>query len=120
MICTGSNEHTTNLKISEAFYYGLSERSKIEMARLNIHDINEMFLIIESTEKTMIEQMESHSRQQPWAKNNSKKHNLKTNLSKWCDHHKMNTHNTFECRAVKRKDSIRRKAIILNIKPFPL
>lgn len=92
MICTKGNSNAANLKIMETFYNGLSDRKKLEMARLNIHSINEICQIIEVTENTMMKQMTDSEQHNPAQK--GEKTTKKGEKHTWCEYHKINTHNT--------------------------
>ena len=72
-VCKSWNEQITLEKKMEAFYNGLHERTQLEMARLNIHNLQEMYLVRNSTETTMLEQM----------KNNFQSHKLTKKATSW-------------------------------------
>ncbi|KAG0434491.1 hypothetical protein DMUE_5162 [Dictyocoela muelleri] len=102
MTCLGGDTTAETLKIRETFYNGLSDRTKLEMARLNIKDINQMYQIISSTEKTIIDQSRTINNEPSNNKDTISKNNQhRYNKGKWCSYHKMNTHDTKECRAIK-------------------
>ncbi|KAG0441123.1 hypothetical protein DMUE_1284 [Dictyocoela muelleri] len=94
-------------KIKEAFYYELSKRTQLEMIRLNVHDIDTMYQIIDSTESTLIEQ----SRDIEKKKSSEPAKDSKFNKSKYvknpnfCDYHNTNTHDRSNCRELKKKIS---------------
>ena len=48
-------------KVEENFYYCLTKRTQLEMAKLNVKSVKEMYELINTTENTMIEQMKSYS-----------------------------------------------------------
>lgn len=99
MICTRSDGNVINLKILESFYNGLSDRTELEMGRLNIHNINEMYQIIDATENTMIKQMNNLNQNKKAVREERRERKVKNKYSKLCEYHKLNSHNTNECRA---------------------
>ncbi|KAG0420228.1 hypothetical protein EQH57_0246, partial [Dictyocoela roeselum] len=103
--CLEGDAASMNAKICETFYNGLSERTKLEMARLNIQDINQMYQIILTTEKTMLEQSREVNEDPKGKINNKSNTHKKERRTKWCDYHQVSTHNTDECRARKENRS---------------
>lgn len=62
-ICNYWNETQKIQKAQETLYNGLSRRTQLEIARLNIRDFSEMYNIINTTEAIIIEQIKaSHVR----------------------------------------------------------
>ncbi|MGL5707545.1 MAG: reverse transcriptase domain-containing protein [Aeromonas sp.] len=106
-------------KVEETFANGLSQRCRLEMVRLNIHDFNEVYHIINSTEDTIIDQLRDtpqiktnkehfkSERNEPLHRKESvnKGNDKKFEKQKWCEHHKVKTHNTDECKAAKKETS---------------
>ncbi|KAG0438792.1 hypothetical protein DMUE_2871 [Dictyocoela muelleri] len=91
-------------KIKEAFYYGQSRRTQLEMIRLNIHDIDSMYTLIDTT---LIEQYESitkikHQRRE---KTTDFKGNSSHKKSNFCKFHKTSTHDSLNFRALKRQNN---------------
>ncbi|KAG0420474.1 Transposon Tf2-6 polyprotein [Dictyocoela roeselum] len=108
-ICLNWTDELRRLKIQEAFFNGLSKRCQLEMARLNIHDCTDIYSIINTTEETMIEQiksMKTDTRRQPRRNDETgRRHDTNTTPnknSKFCEFHKVTTHDTKECRARKK------------------
>jgi hypothetical protein len=58
-ICKSWDQTTLQNRAEEVFYNGLTKRTQLEMSRLNIQTPSEMFKLILTTEKTMIEQMKN-------------------------------------------------------------
>ncbi|KAG0442520.1 Retrovirus-related Pol polyprotein from transposon [Dictyocoela muelleri] len=100
--------HTTNFKSEEIFYNGLNRRTQLEMSRLRVTNIREMYELINTTEDTIIEQMRSHKikEEKTYRKvsNEKAEENKKPVrvVSKWCTFHKTATHSDTECRALKK------------------
>ncbi|KAG0442072.1 hypothetical protein DMUE_0561 [Dictyocoela muelleri] len=101
MICTKGDASAANLKIMETFYNGLSDRTKLEMARLNINNITEMYQIIEVTENTMMKQMMDSEQHKSLHRREKMKRREKGRQDTWCEYHRISTHNTNECREKK-------------------
>ncbi|KAG0439307.1 hypothetical protein DMUE_2521 [Dictyocoela muelleri] len=113
-ICLDWSEDIRKMKVQESFINGLSKRTQLEMARLNIRECAEIYSVIDSTEETMIEQMKAnrdkntHQRTEDYKtkkfKQKHKRHNDRYD-QKFCKFHNVNTHDTAECRAMKQKAS---------------
>ncbi|KAG0420258.1 hypothetical protein EQH57_0227 [Dictyocoela roeselum] len=101
-ICLDWGEEMQNNKINEAFYYGLSKRTQLEMTRLNVHDINSMFKLIDETEATIIEQIKDIPNNTN-RKYNKASYNVKNKHKKpFFNFHQTNSHDKSNCRALKR------------------
>jgi hypothetical protein len=108
-ICKKWNVESTNSKVEESFYNGLSRRTQLEMARLNVKSLGEMYQIIFTTESTMIEQIKANSARKKKVYDESPKHynnNFRSDKSehnhkqrKYCKLHKTSSHGDEECRA---------------------
>ncbi|KAG0435920.1 Transposon Tf2-6 polyprotein, partial [Dictyocoela muelleri] len=114
-ICLGWGNEAKEQKIIEAFYNGLSKRCQLEMARLNVKDCKEMYALINSTEETLIEQIRSiqpKKNKHKGTPQNSRysKRLYNSDNNKYCTHHKVKTHNTNECKALKRKQELSNKS----------
>ena len=128
-ISKGYTCEETQSKIEEQFYNGLKSRTKLEMARLNVHSYPEMFHLISTTEDTIEEQMqerlhphnvqqhkytdhytEKNKRNYPRTRTNS--HRYSDNIrhypnqknpqrirNSYCDYHNTSTHSNETCRA---------------------
>ncbi|KAG0420404.1 hypothetical protein EQH57_0160, partial [Dictyocoela roeselum] len=57
MICMNWNEEQKNIKAEEAFYTGLSRRTQLDMSRLNVTTIKGIYDMINTTEETLLEQL---------------------------------------------------------------
>ncbi|KAG0417386.1 hypothetical protein EQH57_0980 [Dictyocoela roeselum] len=100
-VCLNWNNEMREIKTREAFYYGLSKRTQLEMIHLNIHNIDDMYTIIESTEAALLEQMKETS-DAPRKKKTSK--NLeKGNDKKLCLYYQTSTHDKTNCRVLQKK-----------------
>ncbi|KAG0420220.1 hypothetical protein EQH57_0250 [Dictyocoela roeselum] len=65
-ICLDWTEEMRQMKVQESFVNGLSKRTQLEMARLNIRECSEICAIINSTEETMLEQMKVRKSKPPF------------------------------------------------------
>lgn len=106
-VCLNWSEEMCQMKVQEAFINGLSKRCQLEMARLNIRECVEIYSVINSTEETMIEQMKTANTKHKHKKKVEPKNEIQTtqprkysnNNQKYCDFHKVHTHDSAECRA---------------------
>ncbi|KAG0420508.1 Transposon Tf2-6 polyprotein [Dictyocoela roeselum] len=103
-ICLGWNSEMEELKIKEAFYYGLSKRTQLEMTRLNVQDIDTMYQLIDATESTLIEQSKDMQKEKSKTSEKEYKANKSKNEKKpnYCDYHNTNTHDRSNCRALRK------------------
>ncbi|KAG0435296.1 hypothetical protein DMUE_4785, partial [Dictyocoela muelleri] len=97
------------IKLRESFYYGLSKRTQLEMTRLNIHDIDSMFTIIDTTEEALNEQLSETLIKSKSNKSGFKSHKTQTKneSKKFCSYHKTNTHDDTTCRAIKKENKLK-------------
>ncbi|KAG0439134.1 hypothetical protein DMUE_2644 [Dictyocoela muelleri] len=116
-ICMGWNSIQVSAKAEEAFYTGLSKRTKLDMSRLNIRTIVGIYEIINCTEETLKEQLSfdkiTHS------KKTIRKTTREDNTnSKRCSFHGVCNHKTSECRVLKVKQNQKKilKLIMINLK----
>ncbi|KAG0420253.1 hypothetical protein EQH57_0235 [Dictyocoela roeselum] len=55
-ICLQWGQEQVNMKVEEAFYSGLSKRTKLEMVRLNVQTTDAIYNLINTTEDMLKEQ----------------------------------------------------------------
>lgn len=107
-ICKDWNQNMCNQKIQEALFNGLTNRTKLEMSRLNIRNIEEMYNLINTTEKTMIEQMSTRKpqikKEKSYRQVNQQNMPQITSRNKYCTFHHSKTHSTEECRMKDRSE----------------
>ncbi|KAG0441140.1 hypothetical protein DMUE_1272 [Dictyocoela muelleri] len=99
-ICMSWTEEQEGMKAEESFYHGLSQRTQLEMSRLNITTISGIYDIIKCTEDTLLEQTANdwHARAASGQKLRLEKHNLK--VGKTCKLHGICKHTTEQCRVL--------------------
>ncbi|KAG0419639.1 hypothetical protein EQH57_0448 [Dictyocoela roeselum] len=104
-ICLNWSQKMEEAKIKEAFYCGLSRRIQLEMTRLNVQYINNMFKLIDATETTLIEQGSETARTMPCKVNkDTANYRSKSDQNKsYCDYHHTKNHDLSNCRALKRQ-----------------
>jgi hypothetical protein len=104
--CKQWNEQTLEFKREEIFYNGLTKRTQLEMSRLNVKNLGEMYQIIHTTECTMIEQMNARLDKKHFNEpNKTEKTYYKNNARKYCTYHHSTSHNTDECYSKKKNES---------------
>ncbi|KAG0442056.1 hypothetical protein DMUE_0574 [Dictyocoela muelleri] len=64
-ICMGKTESQTRIKAEEVFYTGLSKRTQLEMSRLNVRNIVDIYEMINCTEETLKEQLDINESYDP-------------------------------------------------------
>lgn len=112
-ICNEWNDELRTQKMQETFYNGLSRRTQLEMARLNVRNFAEMYSIINTTEITILEQLKApqgKNKHQEKYETKDRRENLRkserTSLTKkYCEYHKSNSHNTADCRSKPKPES---------------
>ena len=83
-IINGKTQNEIKNTICESFFNNLHPKTKYEMSRLGIHDYDLMYERIKGTEQTI--------------KNiHANENKMRTSKSKWCDHHRTDTHGNNEC-----------------------
>lgn len=100
-VCLNLNNEMREMKTREAFYYGLSKRSQLEMIRLNIHNIDDMYTIIDSTEAALLEQMKENS----GSPRKKRTHETigKINAKKLCIYHQTSNHDKANFRVLQKR-----------------
>ncbi|KAG0420448.1 Retrovirus-related Pol polyprotein from transposon, partial [Dictyocoela roeselum] len=103
-ICVGWTSEQRSLKVEESFFNGLSKRTQLEMSRLNITKISDMYSIINCTEETLLDQVRdtNHTSARPNRMKGSK--GSKPNSKNFCKHHGECNHSTQECRYLNNGD----------------
>ncbi|KAG0440449.1 Transposon Tf2-9 polyprotein [Dictyocoela muelleri] len=101
-ICMNWTTEQCEFKMYEAFFYGLAKRTQIEMARLNIKEISEMYNVINSTEESLLDQgpnfdeIINNKNKQEKSSHEIKKDTLT------CSYHGKCNHRTEDCRELKK------------------
>ncbi|KAG0439766.1 hypothetical protein DMUE_2203 [Dictyocoela muelleri] len=94
-ICLNWSADNEKIKKRDAFYFGLEKRTKLEMTRLNIQDIDSMYDIIEATEESLVQQYNDQlsTKKQLEKSRRQNGENFKRTDNKFCSYHKTHTHN---------------------------
>ncbi|KAG0441314.1 hypothetical protein DMUE_1138 [Dictyocoela muelleri] len=101
-ICMNWSDEQRLTKIKETFYRGLTKRTQLEMSRLNVQTINEIYNMNHCTEETLIEQLGRFDNEYFIGKQDNL--NKKPEKGrKQCEHHGSCNHFTYECRYLKKK-----------------
>ncbi|KAG0435945.1 Transposon Ty3-G Gag-Pol polyprotein [Dictyocoela muelleri] len=100
-------------KAKEAFYTGLSKRTKLEMSRLNIKTIVGIYEIINCKEETLMEQMSINEPIRKQRQKHTDNNNYKQSEKK-CSFHGVCNHTTSECRAIKIKQNQKKENELSN------
>ncbi|KAG0434762.1 hypothetical protein DMUE_5038 [Dictyocoela muelleri] len=90
-ICREWNEDQSMMKAEEAFYIRLSKRTQLEMSRLNVQNIGDIYNMINLTEETLLEQLESNTSDQ-FSKKSSIFKQKNEKHTKHKEHHKYPKH----------------------------
>lgn len=109
--CKRWSKETIMMKIEESFYNGLTRRTQLEMARLNVKTLGEMYQIIHTTESTMLEQLRATQARTRKRSEDIQTHNKNKNThyrtidriktEKYCKFHHSTSHSDEECKARK-------------------
>ncbi|MGL5708014.1 MAG: retropepsin-like aspartic protease, partial [Aeromonas sp.] len=102
-VCKSWTSSMTNQRKEEFFFNGLTKRTQLEMARLNVKNLSEMYNIIRTTENTMIEQIKNFrsNRKSNFMESTEKLNSKRQDTgksSKYCSYHKSTNHSSEECR----------------------
>lgn len=101
-ICMSWSDEQQLSKIEETFYHGLSKRTQLEMSRLIVQTVNEIYNMINCTEETLIEQLDSFENEYLMV-NNLYSAKKPPKGRKHCEHHGSCNHYTSECRHLKER-----------------
>ncbi|MGL5709110.1 MAG: reverse transcriptase domain-containing protein [Aeromonas sp.] len=117
--CKIWNQSQINAKIEEIFYQNLSPCTQIELARQGIYNIQDAIRTINQTEEVLIKTYKPENTK--FINNTEFKHKREyENRTKWCSYHKVNSHNTEECRSkqeTQNKERVNKTFSLIDNKP---
>ncbi|KAG0435690.1 Transposon Tf2-9 polyprotein, partial [Dictyocoela muelleri] len=101
-ICMQWTDEQRILKSEEAFYNGLSKRTQLEMSRLNVQTISDIYHMINCTEETLMEHLANDKEE---LKKGGSFESVRKNSKqqKHCSYHGYCNHYSSECNAMKQR-----------------
>lgn len=102
--CTGISNTEVDKKVEETFLANLHSKTEIKMIELQAFKVQDILKLIRQVERQLLTQVANYTPTKEKLDYKKSRSN-KPISNKWCENHKMKSHNTSECYLNKKKDS---------------